>query len=1307
MERVYAAGTRPITVGRPISSGGGNDWDPNKLWSPTTASSPPSTVATRTTISPIRGPKPPLSLKLSQQLETALVGLAPKEKEEALKGKSSWMGNPFAKVGLGLLNYSVLKPLQLIDVGRRGVLSTVREGIDLSQGKGFSASDWLKQTTDVNLQSNELFNLGDKWTDKLLGFVIDVAADPVTYLTLGTGTAAKIALQQATKTIGKEATEALIKQAAQELATKSVKEVTANLSKNIAKELGKKATVKEIRIASRAAVSEAAKLAAEEGIEGGAKKAAQAAARYSAVGPRRSIGAGAREARANSLIQLKEEAVQTALRETMGTAQGRVAQRFVDTMTDDVIAKIAKRGSSGITDDIARELGLSGGLRVGAFGARTGMTTSIGKTAGLTRTLGRVASGIRMGTMNVPVGRGGKIVADIFTQRGATEAVYLARTGLRSDRILDPITARYRELTPKETLEGLETIAKDATYRQIVSAAKAPIKIAIANIAKKEYREFYDSVSDLAGVELETSLAKISAAVGREVTQKEAELAILIRNFGEETFDAIRPDLIKINPNLTEASGTYPKNWFPEVLTNDGIKFLNSGTPQAKQVLEALGLNAPPLPGQSIANALEPKVQFFGTRLTDTPLTIRALNDIARTAGFKGDFFEMNAFKAIQKFSNKYKGDYALARLIEMDTRRVQDAFFDTGSIKGVKPALVDTRADILKPGDIYTSKLAGKLTTGTVDELRASNVLAPWAINDIEQGQAQLLAARNRLKDAPITVGKREDIDQALNELDQIFKVIQTVTTPNASGVVDDLGNAWATLAIDLQQQYITLFARPKKEVLSFLNKLNPDQLKNMVNLGEDAFVQLNSMIAPDALVRAELANIYQNVQKLKNPKYANDALQVWDAFTQTVKTWYTSTPGFHTRNALSNWFQMIAGGVKLTYMKEGIAVSHNWNKFLKQEIALAKKDSSTYLADTRELVEAFIDSGVVPRNQQYAAREALLAGGGAGFGDFEEVFSKAVGKVGITGREATGVVNIPFTSKGIKVPALKGISEAAGIVPSTSRKIGNRIEDHSRFIMTFDGIRQGMDVQESVSRTSKFLIDYSDLSGLDDFAKRVIPFWMFMSRNLPTQLINMYTNPGIYQKYNAFRRNIEDEKGNNFLIPDYLTKAGATMVGGNVYIKPDLAFPSTGSPSPLTSTFQASSFGDAAKGVTQGFNPAIQALLEAFTDRDLFTGQEMGGKQQILSALEKALPPVSVLSRYLNPAFAGTDIPGIRDLPGIYQSETGKGNIKDTPDNTKKFQAMLSLLGIPVGLLTPNEINSRMYELIRAAESYRKKKK
>ena len=80
------------------------------------------------------------------------------------------------------------KALQTIDLGRSALVSTVKEGIDLVQGEGFSGSDWLNQVKTHygfgDILRDENVDLG-KWGNRVVGFVGDVALDPITYLTFG------------------------------------------------------------------------------------------------------------------------------------------------------------------------------------------------------------------------------------------------------------------------------------------------------------------------------------------------------------------------------------------------------------------------------------------------------------------------------------------------------------------------------------------------------------------------------------------------------------------------------------------------------------------------------------------------------------------------------------------------------------------------------------------------------------------------------------------------------------------------------------------------------------------------------------------------------------------------------------------------------------------------------------------------------------------------------------------------------------------------------------------------------------------
>jgi hypothetical protein len=152
-------------------------------------------------------------------------------------------------------------------------------------------------------------------------------------------------------------------------------------------------------------------------------------------------------------------------------------------------------------------------------------------------------------------------------------------------------------------------------------------------------------------------------------------------------------------------------------------------------------------------------------------------------------------------------------------------------------------------------------------------------------------------------------------------------------------------------------------------------------------------------------------------------------------------------------------------------------------------------------------------------------------------------------------------------------------------------------------------------------------------------------------------------------------------------------------VFAKPDLGFPGSGSPSPLQEGITDPN------SLVNALNPILKGLIEQGTGRDLYTGVPMGGKERVQSGIENLFPIVSTGSRYLNPLVAGTDIPGISDIPGIYQSETAGGYQKDTPDNIKKLQTLLSLLGIPGGIVSGNEVNAKRYEIINALKEYQKK--
>ena len=78
------------------------------------------------------------------------------------------------------------KAIDVIDTPRAMIASTVNEVADLVKGDGFSLSDWYNQSKD-NMYMGEVFDkhglkTGNKWADMGIGFIADVAIDPLTYI---------------------------------------------------------------------------------------------------------------------------------------------------------------------------------------------------------------------------------------------------------------------------------------------------------------------------------------------------------------------------------------------------------------------------------------------------------------------------------------------------------------------------------------------------------------------------------------------------------------------------------------------------------------------------------------------------------------------------------------------------------------------------------------------------------------------------------------------------------------------------------------------------------------------------------------------------------------------------------------------------------------------------------------------------------------------------------------------------------------------------------------------------------------------
>ena len=259
---------------------------------------------------------------------------------------------------------------------------------------------------------------------------------------------------------------------------------------------------------------------------------------------------------------------------------------------------------------------------------------------------------------------------------------------------------------------------------------------------------------------------------------------------------------------------------------------------------------------------------------------------------------------------------------------------------------------------------------------------------------------------------------------------------------------------------------------------------------------------------MRPEVAEILTNMGRLRDPAFVKQ-MRVWfGPYTRFFKAWALSTPGYHVRNSLTNAFMLVAAGGRPQFLAEGM---REYNALYK-----AMKNGGN--------IEKYLNN--LPDSRRAIVRDAYQSMLGSGVGQSEEIAFDTAGML----------TNNPITR--------------------ANRKVGAWVEQHSRFMLSYDGIRQGLDVNGATARTRKFLFDYEDISNLDSVMRSIIPFWMWTSRNLPLTIQNIYMNPRPYQWYQSLRRNIEDQEKTEGL-PQYMREAGGFALAGTDFAAtPDLGF-------------------------------------------------------------------------------------------------------------------------------------------------------
>ena len=259
-------------------------------------------------------------------------------------------------------------------------------------------------------------------------------------------------------------------------------------------------------------------------------------------------------------------------------------------------------------------------------------------------------------------------------------------------------------------------------------------------------------------------------------------------------------------------------------------------------------------------------------------------------------------------------------------------------------------------------------------------------------------------------------------------------------------------------------------------------------------------------------LRKLRDSEESAKLMKYANNLNNYW-------KRYVTASVGFFMRNGFSGAFMNYADGVGLDEMGVGLKWARAQAESRSKRISgdtYANWMSRAGLSTEAEMAEADLVSRIVAA----------------------------------TGRGQSDDMALPsFSLEGAKGNMItRGSNKYLGFY---SRK-NDFVENALRIPMALDSVRRGMDFDEAVARIRRVHFDYTDLSALDETMKKVVPFWLWTSRNIPLQVSQMVTRPKAYIQYENIKRQFP--VNSELMVPSWIQKSGPFGAGIGAVLTPDL---------------------------------------------------------------------------------------------------------------------------------------------------------
>lgn len=415
--------------------------------------------------------------------------------------------------------------------------------------------------------------------------------------------------------------------------------------------------------------------------------------------------------------------------------------------------------------------------------------------------------------------------------------------------------------------------------------------------------------------------------------------------------------------------------------------------------------------------------------------------------------------------------------------------------------ALADGFEEIAKGGKLTRKPLTAERRAAleaTVEKGRAyRDALEKALLSDVEAGRLSQLAKE-----------LQSWLDSGTTVLNVGSK--DSLVVPALAGSVKKEEDALrAVLA-----QYLNAEAKmlsTKADLVSLETKFaDPNWWKmDVTPLLKEGFEQLESWGLPNMQASKWVKEFFDNFSRTEDPAVAQALGKFLGWYTKRFKAYAVASPGFHIRNAIDNTFRVFSAG-----------------------------------AETRNMFEAETLFGKWVSARRAGELDKFLNG----LGEQRAVFEKALQIYHGSGSGQGGAA----LSELLNTVKLKKIDENFWL--RANRNLTERVEGSARFMLAYDSAVRGMDVEAATLRVRRYMFDYSaeGRSNLDRSMRHIVPFWTYMSKNLPFQIVNRWKNPKAYIAVNAIFKNLQG--GDGMSIPSYLMQAGAVDLGGGNALTVDL---------------------------------------------------------------------------------------------------------------------------------------------------------